>query len=82
MGRKAKLWSADVFDSISHITGRGSDAKLPQSPVAVLIERALRPSPMDIQPQMIELQKAGESSQLLRAKKQYETERMATVRLE
>ena len=79
---KAKLSSVDVFDSIGNITETGSGETLPERGVAILIERALRPSAVELPPQMIELQRADETSKFLRVKAQDETERMPCVRLE
>ncbi|KFY93495.1 hypothetical protein V500_03681 [Pseudogymnoascus sp. VKM F-4518 (FW-2643)] len=79
---KAKLSSVDVFDSIGDITEKGSGETLPERGVAILIERALRSSPIKIPLEMIELQKAVESSKFLRVRARDETERMPSVRLE
>ena len=78
---KANLSSVDVFDSKGDITEKGSGETLPESGVAILIERALRPSPMEIPAEMIELQKAVETSKFLRVRTGDETGRMPSVRL-
>ncbi|KAM0127189.1 hypothetical protein ACHAO1_009669 [Botrytis cinerea] len=79
---KAKLSSVDVFDSIGDITETGNRETLPERGVAILIERALRPSPINIPTEMINLNKAIESSKFLRVGMQDESERIPSVRLE
>ncbi|KFY75689.1 hypothetical protein V499_04344 [Pseudogymnoascus sp. VKM F-103] len=54
-----------AFDSIGDIAEKGSGETLPELEVAILIERELRPSPIKIPLDMIELQKPVESSKFL-----------------
>lgn len=79
---KAKLSSIDAFNSIGDITETRSGETLPERGIAILIERALRLSPMKIPPEMIELEKAIAESKFLRVSMREERERMLSVRLE
>ncbi|KAK4207641.1 hypothetical protein QBC37DRAFT_298299, partial [Rhypophila decipiens] len=68
--------------SIGEIIERRSGETCPKRGVAILIERALRQSPIKIPPGLIELEKAIAESKFLRVSMHEEMERMPTVRLE
>ncbi|TEY23707.1 hypothetical protein BOTCAL_1452g00010 [Botryotinia calthae] len=72
----------NVFDSINDIIKIGDGETLPERRVAILIERALQLSTINIPIETINLNKAIESSKFLRVGTQDETDRIPSVRFE
>jgi hypothetical protein len=79
---KARLSSVDAFEAMADIFEMRSGRGTPEGGIAILIERALRPSPISIPPDMMELQQALGDSSFLRVSTPDDTERLPILRLE
>jgi len=79
---KAKLSCVDVFDSRGDIVETQTGRRVPEKGVAILIKRALRPSPIHIPSNASTIQKAIESSRFLRASAHAELGRAPCLRLQ
>jgi hypothetical protein len=79
---KVRLYGVDAFESRGDVFETRSDGGIPENGVAILIERALRPSPIRTPPDMMDLQQALETSKFLRVSTPDDTERLPSIRLE
>ncbi|OQO13789.1 hypothetical protein B0A48_02021 [Cryoendolithus antarcticus] len=79
---KARLSSVHAFESRGEIFGTRGSGEVLENGVAVLIERALRPSPIQIPPNMMKLRQAIEASEFLRVSTRDDTEKVPYIRLE
>lgn len=79
---KARLSGVESFEATADIFEMRSGEGTPKTGVAILIERALRPSPISIPPDMMELQQGLGDSSFLRASTPDDTENLPSLRLE
>lgn len=79
---KAQLSSVDAFDATGAISETQVGRNVPEKGVAILMKRALRPSPIHIPSNAPAIQKAIESSSFLRASAHAELQRAPRLRLQ